>query len=207
MKLVDASDSTQLVEVASISAGYPFRGRIDELPAGDVAVVQMRNASPEVGIDWEDLVRVELPRTTDKALLHSGDIILSTRGGRNFAYCIDGGRGPLVCSPHFFVIRLMRDHIIPEFLAWQINQTPAQQYLAAGATGSHILNLKRSVVEQLPIVVPKFERQSCVVEIDKAFQAERRVLNQLIQNRTNEMNAVANELLGAVSTYPEQRAL
>lgn len=207
MKRVDASKLTHLVEVASISAGYPFRGKIDELPAGDVAVVQMRNASPEVGIDWEGLVRVELPRTTDKALLHSGDIILSTRGGRNFAYCIDGGRGPLVCSPHFFVIRLMRDQIIPEFLAWQINQTPAQQYLAAGATGSHILNLKRSVVEHLPITVPTFERQSNVIGIDKAFQAERQVLNQLIQNRTNEMNAVAKKLLGTISAHPEPTAI
>jgi len=204
MKREDALDSTVLVEMASISAGYPFRGKIDKLPQGDVAVIQMRNASPETGIDWPELIQVELPRSSEKAFLNSGDIILSTRGGRNFAYCIDKGRGSVVCSPHFFVIRPMRDAVLPEFLAWQINQMPAQNYLAAGATGSYILNLKRAVVERLPIVLPSFERQDSIVHADQAARAERLVLNQLIQNRTKEMNALAKEVLSDISAHPER---
>jgi len=206
MKREDAPDSTILVEMASVSAGYPFRGKIDKLPKGDVAVIQMRNVDPETGIDWQGLIRAELPRSSEKAFLHSGDIILSTRGGRNFAYCIEKGKGPVVCSPHFFLIRLMRDSILPEFLEWQINQTPAQSYFTAGATGSHILNLKRSVVERLPILLPSFERQRSIVQAAKAARAERLVLNQLIQNRTKEMNALAKELLGNLSTHPEREA-
>lgn len=81
MKRDNAYDSTRLVEVASISAGYPFRGKIEKLPDGEFAVIQMRNASPETGIDWGALTRVELPRVSEKALLQPGDIILSTRGG------------------------------------------------------------------------------------------------------------------------------
>ena len=204
MKREDALDSTVLVEMASISAGYPFRGKIDKLPRGDVAVIQMRNANPETGIDWSELIHVELPRSSEKAFLHSDDIILSTRGGRNFAYCIGKGRGPVVCSPHFFVIRPMRDTVLPEFLAWQINQQPAQNYLAAGATGSHILNLKRAVVERLPIVLPSFERQESIVHADKTARAERVVLNQLIQNRTKEMSALAKEVLSDISAHPER---
>ncbi len=206
MKREDALDSTILVEMASISAGYPFRGKIDQLPKGDVAVIQMRNADPETGIDWQGLTRAELPQSSEKAFLHSGDIILSTRGGRNFAYCIEKGKGPVVCSPHFFLIRLMRDSILPEFLAWQINQTHAQNYFTAGATGSYILNLKRAVVERLPIVLPSFERQNSIVQADKAARAERLVLNRLIQNRTKEMNALAKEFLGNVSAYPERES-
>lgn len=196
MKRDNAYDSTRLVEVASISAGYPFRGKIEKLPDGEFAVIQMRNASPETGIDWDALTRVELPRVSEKALLQPGDIILSTRGGRNYAYCIGHKRGQLVCSPHFFVIRLMRDDVLPEFLAWQMNQAPAQNYFAIGAQGSHISNLKRAVVERLPIKLPSYERQTSIVEMANAMRAEREVFQQLVQNRTNEMNAIVSDIFG-----------
>ena len=204
MKRDNAYDSTRLVEVASISAGYPFRGKIEKLPDGDVAVIQMRNADPELGIDWNALSRVELPRFNEKALLQPGDIILSTRGGRNYAYCIGRERGQLVCSPHFFVIRLKRGNVLPEFLAWQMNQTPAQNYFAAGATGSHILNLKRAVVERLPIKFPLYERQCSIVDLAKAIRAERRIFHQLIENRTNEMNAIVHDIFGNTPQKSEQ---
>ncbi len=204
MKRDNAYDLTRLVEVASISAGYPFRGKIEKLPDGEFAVIQMRNASPETGIDWGALTRVELPRVSEKALLQPGDIILSTRGGRNYAYCIGRKRGQLVCSPHFFVIRLMRDNILPEFLAWQMNQLPAQNYFAAGATGTHILNLKRAVVERLPIKLPSYQSQTSIVEMANAMRAEREVYQQLIQNRTNEMNAIVSDIFGNSHQKSEQ---
>ena len=206
VKREDALDLTVLVEMASISAGYPFRGRIDQLPGGDVAVIQMRNADPGTGIDWADLSRVELPRASEKAFLRPGDIILSTRGGRNFAYCIDANRGHAVCSPHFFVIRLTRGSVLPEFLAWQINQKPAQNHFAAGATGTHILNLRRAVVEELRVAVPSIAQQHRIVELDEAARTERSVLKRLVENRTNEMSAIARELLAPVPANPHRRA-
>lgn len=204
MKRDNAYNSTRLVEVASISAGYPFRGKIEKLPDGEFAVIQMRNASPESGIDWDALTRVELPRVSEKALLQPGDIILSTRGGRNYAYCIGRKRGQLVCSPHFFIIRPMRDDVLPEFLAWQMNQLPAQNYFAAGATGTHILNLKRAVVERLPIKIPAYERQTSIVEMANVMRAERKIFHQLIENRNNEMNAIVNDIFGNSSRNSEQ---
>ena len=206
MKREDALDSLILVKMASISAGYPFRGKIDQLPKGDIAVIQMRNADPGTGIDWAGLSHVELPRASEKAFLRSGDIILSTRGSRNFAYCIDANRGHVVCSPHFFIIRLTWGSVLPEFLAWQINQKPAQNCFAAGATGTYILNLKRAVVEGLRVAVPSIAQQQRIVELDKAARTERLVLNRLVENRTNEMSAIAKELLAPVSANPHRRA-
>lgn len=195
MKALDADNSDLLGRIAVISAGYPFRGKIDELPNGEVAVIQMRNADPLTGIDWPNLSRVELPRASTKAFLDKGDIILSTRGGRNIAYCIEGRQGKVVCSPHFFVIRANLGAVLPEFLAWQLNQKPAQEHFAAGATGSYILNLKREVVEQLPIVVPRLAEQQRIVEFEKAAKAERALLTRLIENRKIEMAAIAKSLL------------
>lgn len=206
MKAVDANYSDFLARIATISAGYPFRGKVDELPDGEVAVIQMRNADPVNGIDWPNLSRVALPRVSAKAFLAEGDVILSTRGGRNIAYYMEGRQEQVVCSPHFFVIRAKRQAILPEFLAWQLNQKPAQDHFTAGATGSYILNLKREVVEQLPIMVPPLAEQQRIVEFDAAAKAERAILNRLIENRTVEMAAIAKRLLATSATRHGSRA-
>ena len=206
MKRFDAYRSSALASLTSISAGYPFRGKIDALPEGDVAVIQMRNADPETGIDWGGLSRIELPRASAKAFLRPGDIILSTRGGRNFPYCIEERAEQVVCSPHFFVIRVKTDAILPQFLAWQMMQKSAQDYFEAGATGSHILNLKRDVVENLPITVPAMAEQRRIAELDAAVRTERAILTQLIDNRAAEMTAIARQLLAPAVQRPEKRA-
>lgn len=206
MKRFDACYWDVLAGLASITAGYPFRGKIDALPAGGVAVVQMRNTHPDTGINWDELSRIELPRPSEKAFLRSGDIILSTRGGRNFPYYIEDRAEDLVCSPHFFVIRIKRGAILPQFLVWQMSQKPAQDHFAAGATGSYILNLKREVVENLPIVVPPMAEQHRIVELYAAARAERAILTRLVENRAAEMTAIAQQLLAPAFQRPEQRA-
>lgn len=205
MKPLDAYQSYPLSELASISAGYPFRGKIDALPEGDVGVIQMRNADPDVGIDWASLSYVELPRASEKSYLRSGDIILSTRGGRNFPYFIEECSRAAVCSPHFFVIRVHAGGILPQFLAWQMRQKPCQDHFATGATGSYILNLTRDVVGNLSLVVPPLATQQMIVELDASARAERVLLTQLIDNRTNEMAAIARQLLVPAVQRPEQR--
>ncbi|MGI9374931.1 MAG: restriction endonuclease subunit S [Tsuneonella suprasediminis] len=206
MKRFDAYDPDVLGGFASISAGYPFRGKIDALPEGGVAVIQMRNTDPDTGIDWDGLSRIELPRTSAKALLRPGDIILSTRGGRNFSYFIEERDEQVVCSPHFFVIRVRTGAILPQFLAWQMMQKPAQDYFAAGATGSYILNLKREVVENLPIAIPPLTQQQHIADLALAMRGERAILSQLIDNRAAEMAAIAQQLLAPAFQRPEQRA-
>jgi restriction endonuclease S subunit len=112
----------------------------------------------------------------------------------------------LVCSPHFFVIRIETEAILPSFLVWQMCQRSAQDYFSAMATGSNILNIKRKVVENLPITIPPLAQQQRIADLDTAVQAERAVLTQLIENRTAEMAAIAQQLLAPAFQHPEQRA-
>jgi hypothetical protein len=185
-----------LGDLAKVAAGHPFRGAIDTLPAGDVAVIQARDIDPEDGVRWWGVKFIERPvgRRTDD--LADGDVLLATRGTRNPAIVVSGVEGPVVCSPHFFVVRPWPDApILPDFLAWQINQAAAQDYLQSHATGSHILNIRRDVVEQLPIVVPPLPLQDLIVEMARAARHEKSLLTSLIQNRSLQMAAIAARLL------------
>jgi restriction endonuclease S subunit len=182
--------------LASIAAGYPFRGAVDALPSGDVAVIQMGNANPETSVDWMSTRRVELPSKRSANFLASGDVIFTTRGTRNFALALDVIPGLAVCSPHFFVMRINEPScILPAFLAWQINQRPAQEYFQREATGSYILNIRREVVENLSLALPSLERQSAIIAFADAALAERAALARLIENRNHQIEAIALGLL------------
>lgn len=181
-----------LGSVATIAAGYPLRGAVDELTSGDVAIVQMRNVDAEGGVNWSEVQRIVLPSKRSPAFLAVGDIIFTTRGTRNFALALDAVEGEAVCSPHFFVIRVCDvNRIVPAFLAWQINQRVAQEYFQREATGSHILNIRREVIEKLPLVIPPLAKQRAIVALADVARAERAALTQLIDNRNQQLEAIA----------------
>jgi restriction endonuclease S subunit len=162
------------------------------LTTGDVAIVQMRNVDADRGVNWSEVQRIALPSKRAPALLAVGDIIFTTRGTRNFALALDTVEGEAVCSPHFFVIRAFNPSmIVPAFLAWQINQRPAQEYLQREATGSHILNIRREVIEALPVTIPPLQTQHIIVALANAAKAEQAALTKLIENRNQQLEAIA----------------
>lgn len=181
-----------LGDVAAIAAGYPLRGAVDELARGDVAIVQMRNVDADKGVNWGEVQRIALPSRRLPALLTAGDIIFTTRGTRNFALMLDTVAGDAVCSPHFFVIRVLDANLVePAFLAWQINQRVAQEYFQREATGSHILNIRREVIENLPLAIPPVAMQRAIVALADAARAERAALIKMIENRSQQIDAIA----------------
>ena len=192
MNDITAYKQQVLVSLATITAGYPLRGAVDALAAGEVAVIQMSNVSPDLGIAWETVRRVTLPSERSINLLTQGDIIFTTRGSRNFALALEDVQGLAVCSPHFFVIRVIDTNCItPAFLSWQINLRPAQEYFQREATGSFILNIRREVVENLSLVVPPLAQQQAIIALAKTASDERAALTSLITNRNQQMEAIA----------------
>lgn len=178
--------------LASIAAGYPLRGAVDALPPGDVAVIQMGNVHPETSVDWVAAQRIALPSKRSSNFLAPDDVIFTTRGTRNFALALGQIPGLAVCSPHFFVMRVSDPcRIIPAFLAWQINQRPAQEYFQREATGSYILNIRREVIENLPLAIPPVATQHIVVAFAEAARTERAALTRLIDNRNQQLEAIA----------------
>ena len=181
-----------LSEIASIVGGYPFRSAIEALPVGEVGVLQMANVDPVTGVDSAKTIRVELPAERKPTFLAPDDIVIAARGTNNYAVRIASLDGPFVCTSQFFLIRLLDlTKVDARFLAWQLNQRPSQDYLKREATGSYILNIRREVVDRLPIALPPFDQQLAIAGLAETARSERLALNKLIENRTHLFEAIA----------------
>lgn len=185
-----------LSELATISAGHPIRDAVRDVPGGEVAVVQIKNVDAETGVNWPAVARTHLTGRREPDWLKPGDVIFAARGQRNVAVCVDQPPHKAVCSPHFFLIRI-RDSktALPEFIAWQMNAPRAQQHFAESATGSYIKSIRRKVLEDLPVLIPSLDKQHLLVRLAKAAHREKQILEQLIENRRQELELVAGELL------------
>ena len=185
-----------LKNFADVRAGYPFRGRVPEMPEEKTLVVQMRDVDASDGISWKYVVKTLLKGRKAPDWLQEGDILFIARGSRNFAVCVENLPGRAVCSQYFFVIRIKNcAELLPAFLVWQINQFPAQNYFTMHAEGTDQPSIRRSVLEALPLVVPPLSRQQQLIVLDQAVRQERTLLEGLIRNRAQQMQQVALNLL------------
>lgn len=188
----------KLKEIADIRAGYPFREKIKEVEGGGVRVIQMRDADPEDGVQWSGLIATDLPSKRPPDWLKSGDLLFVARGYRHFALHLDEVPSPTVLSPHFFRLTVHENvGVLPGFLAWQMNQEPAQHYFRKSAEGTQVLNIRRQVLEDLPIVVPSLQKQETISRLNTAWRREQRVLKALADNRKRLLSALARQVLGA----------
>jgi len=192
----NAKNTVPLGWAVKAAAGYPIRGALDELPSGDVHLLQLKHMSLDHDVDWSSVPTVSLPSKREPVWLSDNDVIFAPRGTRTLAYPLTNTPAKAVCAPQFFALSVDDPgRLLPEFLAWQINQRPAQDYLQRNATGSYIQNIRREVLENLPITIPPLHDQRLIVDFWRAAQRERAMLQQLIENRNNQLEALALRLL------------
>lgn len=191
----DAALKMKLSDLAHIRAGHPFRGAVEAVLDGAVAVVQMKDILAGGGVDWSSAVRTELVGRKEPDWLSDGDLLFVSRGSRYFAVCVDSPPAPAVCGPHLFHLTVKaRELLMPEFLAWVVGQGPVQRQLLQAASGSLQLSVTRQALEALEIPLPSLATQRIVTDLAAAAARERAVLTALIQNRELQLEALASAL-------------
>ena len=184
-----------LGDIASVSAGHPFRGTIPGSETGDVRVVQIRDLDENGQIAWHNLIRTTIQGRKQPDWLQVGDILFSARGQKNLAALIDKPVANTVCAPHYFIIRVTDNRIAPAFLAWQLNQQPAQRYFAKASQGSAVVSIPRSLLAATPVTLPALEKQKIIIAIAKAHLQEKLTLQAMIRNRDTQIQALTNDLI------------
>jgi hypothetical protein len=186
----------RLADVASVRQGHPFRGAIVDVADGPVRVIQLKNVTACGVHDLDTLLRTRLRPRKVPEWVRDEDVLLTARGNQPVAALLCAPPLDTVCSPHLYVVRVTaHDAVLPAFLAWQLNQSPAQEHLRRQSAGSRQKSLRKAAVEQLPLRLPPLAQQRRIVAIARAAQVECCRFEALIAARRQEIAAVAARLL------------
>jgi hypothetical protein len=164
----------RLADACTIHTGYTARGRLEPAAAGGVLAIQLRDISPEGIVDPERLTRVQLEGLAERYFVRTGDVVFRSRGERNTASALDERlQEPALAVLPLMVLRPKRDVVTPEYLAWAINQPPAQRHFDSAARGTNIRMIPRSSLDDLELDVPDIETQGKIVVVDALAERER----------------------------------
>ena len=181
-----------LGDIADINIGYPFRSGVSDNPSGTVSVVQMRDVLPPATIDWHKTARVLMEKNMEQYLLQDDDILFVMRGGVYRAICTGIVPFHAMPSPHFFRVRLLENQAIePTFLAWQLNQPPAQRHYSSIEAGSVQKSLRLADFAELPIMLPPLDRQHKILQAVNCIYKDIASLQAGIKNRETLLTGIA----------------
>ncbi len=160
----------------------------------------MKDVSLRDGICWQTCVETQLSGKRDPDWLQSGDILFAARGNNNYAVAVTTGASNLriqaVASPHFYIIRTKGSDVLSEYLTWLLNQRPSQRYFEQNAEGSVAKSIRRTVLENCPVIIPSLSKQRAIVGLSQKLLQEQRFLEQLVKNGDQLMTTIATNLLG-----------
>jgi hypothetical protein len=196
--IYDANHDTRLGDIADIRSGHPFRGSIEPDINGDVHVVQVRDTNATGEITQDKVIKTTLTSKKKPDWLQSGDILFVAKGAKHYSALVEDLPKQTVCSPHFFLVRIkpaLKALVTPEFICWQLNQLPAQRYFQTTAEGSLYLSVRRQTLEYVPITMLPIEKQRQLTAMHSCAVKEQKVLQQLIENRQQQLDAIAYKAL------------
>lgn len=187
-----------LSEVMTIQAGYPFRGAIRAIPSGNVKAVQAKDISELGELRESNLIVTDLTGKRDADYLQQGDMLFIAKGAKHTACYIDKDLNNTTCAPSLFLLRIKPEWkglINAQYIAWQLNQTPIQNYFKRSAEGSFQISIRKPILAATPIVLPDIATQNTIAKLYAASIKENALLHQLINNRQQQFNAIATDLM------------
>jgi restriction endonuclease S subunit len=173
---------TNLNDVATIRSGYLFRERIKSDVSGQYRVVQVGDVTPDTGFLNSSLLRVSLPDVKRSQILETGDILFISRGPRKQAIAIMWPIENAIATSQFFVLR-PNERVAPDFLAWYINQRPAQRYIEEYSTGTSASLINLEAMKGLPVEVPPVETQARITKIHRLSLREKELMEEIKEKR------------------------
>jgi hypothetical protein len=169
----------QIHELAQIQSGYTVRSPLVSDEAG-VLVAQVRDLAFDGSGGTRNLQRCSIEGAIERYLIRSGDVVFRSRGERTTAIALGSDFAePAVALLPLIILRPDRSRILPDYLAWAINQPSAQQKLDADAQGTNLRMVPKSSLEALDIDVPPVETQVKVMRLHMLIEQELSLSHQL----------------------------
>jgi hypothetical protein len=158
-------------------------------PEGTHQVLVTRHLRNGVPYRFEprDELRIVPGRETAKYEVRAGDVVFMSRGTRNLAWVIEAVPAPTIVPVSFYILR-PKAKVEASYLAWFLNQGPAQAAIDQTRTGAGTPIVQRAAFERLEVVVPSLEVQRGIAELAELQARERELCSRLVE-QTDRMQA------------------
>jgi restriction endonuclease S subunit len=117
--------------------------------------------------------------------------MFQARGSRNLAFVLRGVPATTVASNHFYIVRAKSATVLPEYLAWFVNQPSAQGHLTGKAQGTTMMLVPKEAFESLEVDLPPLDVQRAIVELAELRQRERALVQNLECKRDTLIRALS----------------
>lgn len=181
-------------ELCSIHSGYTARGRLEPVADRGTPAIQLRDLRTDDEVLGLPLYRYDLGKLADRYLVRGGEVVFRSRGDLNTAVPVGGALAePAAVIVPLVIMRPNKAMVLPEYLAWAINQPDAQRRLGAEAQGTNLRMIPMAVLERLEIAVPNLQTQRRIVEVNTLARREGRLLCELAACREKFVSLVLGE--------------
>jgi len=173
-----------LSQVCSILTGFTARGRLEPALHDGVLVLQLRDITPDGTITSEGLTRIQFDDVPDRYLVRAGDVVFRSRGDRNTAaFVSESITEPALVVLPLMILRPNTQMLSGAYLAWAINQEPAQRHFEVAAQGTGLRMVSRASLAELKIPIPDFDTQRRILQVSALAEREQELTQQLTLKR------------------------
>ena len=179
-----------LMTVASIQVGYQAKTGIKERARGTHRLIQSKDFDSFHRLRSENLTVFFPERKPETYSVHKGDVLFQARGVVHFAYCIEDDLKDTLAAGSFYILRLRHENLLPQYLAWWLNQSKAQAYFQSQARGAGMSYISKNTLSRLQVQIPPLSVQKKVVKIVTLAKHEQFLLDRLSELRSRLVKAV-----------------
>lgn len=179
----------RLADVAQIRTGYSFRGKIDDDPAGGLAVLQIKDVRGTGHLTPDDCIHIKDGPAYAGHFLESGDVVVQSRGNAFPAGQIEAPFHGIAA----FGLHVVHPSpkLLPAYLTWLLNHPAVQAMLDGMARGSRIPFLSKASLAELRIPLPPLETQRRITGVA--------ALQQEVDRLAGELQHLRNQYTAAVT--------
>ena len=184
-----------LKAVADIQVGYQAKARIKKRAQGTHRLIQSKDFDSFHRLRSENLTVFFPERKPEIYSVRKGDILFQARGMVHFAYCIEDDLKDTLAAGSFYILRTKNENLLPQYLAWWLNQSKAQAYFQSQARGAGMSFISKSTLSRLQVQIPPLSVQKKVVKIVTLTRHEQFLLGRLSDLRSRLVKAVCTKAI------------
>lgn len=169
-----------LSDVCQLKTGLPPKLRLVSDQPVRAKVIRIQDITEDGSFDLSLLRFENVPLSYDLYSVEPGDLIFLSEGDFHSAISLPAHLSKeLVALSPLYILRPDRTRVLPEYIAWQINQTKSQLYFKRLVRHTADQKIEISNLAELDIDLPDIPSQSQILETLTLIEEQYRLQSDL----------------------------